>query len=118
MFTKIQNGKQWSSLAYQGGGRQVNQSHLMAIRELTLQGFTADLTLYLDIDPAVGLERARSRGELDRIEQSGLAFFERARATYLQLVAEHDEAVFVDASQGVEQVKETVIHHIQHFLQD
>lgn len=64
----------WSSLAYQGGGRQVNLAHLNAIRELTLDGFTANLTIYLDINPKVGLSRAAARGELDRIEQSGLAF--------------------------------------------
>lgn len=106
----------WSSLAYQGGGRQVNQAHLMAIRDLTLDGFTADLTIYLDIDPQVGLERARSRGELDRIEQSGIAFFERARAKYLNLVEQSDSALLVDASQSIEQVRATVINHVQAFV--
>ena len=106
----------WSSLAYQGGGRQVNQAHLMAIRDLTLNGFTADLTIYLDIDPTLGLERARSRGALDRIEQSGLAFFERARKTYLDLVEQTDSALLVDASQTIEQVRDTVVSHIQAFV--
>lgn len=106
----------WSSLAYQGGGRQVNQAHLMAIRDLTLNGFTADLTIYLDIDPKLGLERARSRGALDRIELSGLAFFERARKTYLDLVEQTDSALLVDASQTIEQVRDTVISHIQAFV--
>jgi len=106
----------WSSLAYQGGGRQVNQAHLMAIRDLTLNGFTADLTIYLDIDPKLGLERARSRGALDRIEQSGLAFFERARKTYLDLVEQTDSALLVDASQTIEQVRDTVVSHIQAFV--
>jgi dTMP kinase len=95
----------WSSLAYQGGGRQVNQAHLMAIRDLTLGGFTADLTIYLDID-----------GELDRIEQSGIAFFKRARATYLNLVEQSDSALLVDASQSIEQVRATVINHVQAFV--
>ena len=31
--------------------------------------------LYLDIDPAIGLARAKGRGELDRIEQEALGFF-------------------------------------------
>lgn len=106
----------WSSLAYQGGGRQVNLAHLNAIRELTLDGFTANLTIYLDINPKVGLSRAAARGELDRIEQSGLAFFERARETYLNLVKNSDSAVLINAEQSIDKVREDVITAIRQFL--
>ena len=106
----------WSSLAYQGGGRQVNLAHLNAIRELTLDGFTAHLTIYLDINPKVGLSRAAARGELDRIEQSGLAFFERARETYLNLVKNSDSAVLINAEQSIEKVREDVITTVRQFL--
>ena len=106
----------WSSLAYQGGGRQVNLAHLNAIRELTLDGFTANLTIYLDINPKVGLSRAAARGELDRIEQSGLAFFERARETYLNLVKNSDSAILIDAEQSIDKVREDVITAGRQFL--
>lgn len=106
----------WSSLAYQGGGRQVNLAHLNAIRELTLDGFTANLTIYLDINPKVGLSRAAARGELDRIEQSGLAFFERARETYLNLVKNSDSAILIDAEQSIDKVREDVITAVRQFL--
>ena len=69
-----------SSQAYQGGGRGVSEKTMTAISDIALKGFKPDLTLYLDVEPAVGLERARGRGELDRIEQAGLAFVERTRA--------------------------------------
>ena len=68
-----------SSQAYQGGGRGVDASTMQAISEIALGGFKPDLTLYLDVEPATGLARARGRGELDRIEQAGLAFFERTK---------------------------------------
>ena len=55
---------------------------------MVLNGLKPDLTIYLDIDPAVGLARAKGRGELDRIEQEALGFFERTRERYLAL-AEH-----------------------------
>ena len=42
---------------------------------MVLGDFEPDFVLYLDIDPAEGLARARGRGELDRIEQQGLDFF-------------------------------------------
>ncbi len=74
-----------SSRAYQGGGRQIPDSLIDSIRLAVLGDVRPDLTLYLDIDPAIGLERARARGELDRIEQEQLAFFQRTRARYLQI---------------------------------
>ena len=75
-----------SSQAYQGGGRQLDQRLLQSLKETILGDFEPDLTLYLDIDPAVGLARARGRGELDRIEQQNFRFFHRTRARYLALV--------------------------------
>ena len=54
--------------AYQGGGRNFDDGIMNAIANVTLKGFSPDLTLYLDIDPELGLSRAKARGELDRIE--------------------------------------------------
>jgi len=94
-----------SSQAYQGGGRQLDQRLLQSLKETILGDFESDLTLYLDIDPAVGLARARGRGELDRIEQQNLDFFHRTRARYLALVKDNPKAVIINAEQSVEQVK-------------
>ena len=94
-----------SSQAYQGGGRQLDQRLLQSLKETILGDFEPDLTLYLDIDPAVGLARARGRGELDRIEQQNLDFFHRTRARYLALVKDNPKAVIIKAEQPVEQVK-------------
>ena len=94
-----------SSQAYQGGGRQLEQRLLQSLKETILGDFEQDLTLYLDIDPAVGLARARGRGELDRIEQQNLDFFHRTRARYLALVKDNPKAVIINAEQPVEQVK-------------
>lgn len=94
-----------SSQAYQGGGRQLSQSLLENLRDTVLGDFRPDLTLYMDIDPKIGLERARGRGELDRIELESLDFFERTRKRYLELAAEDDSIVTIDASQTLEQVQ-------------
>lgn len=94
-----------SSQAYQGGGRQLDQRLLQSLKETILGDFEPDLTLYLDIDPTVGLARARGRGELDRIEQQNLDFFHRTRARYLALVKDNPKAVIINAEQPVEQVK-------------
>ncbi|MBY7731000.1 MULTISPECIES: dTMP kinase [Vibrio] len=93
-----------SSQAYQGGGRQIARTTMESLKETTLGGFKPDLTLYLDLDPRVGLERARGRGELDRIEKMDISFFDRTRERYLE-IAEQDETVLVvNAQQEIEQV--------------
>lgn len=64
-----------SSQAYQGGGRKLDRKLLETLKESVLGTFEPDLTIYLDLDPVIGLARARGRGELDRIEQQSLDFF-------------------------------------------
>ncbi|RDV27419.1 dTMP kinase [Alteromonas aestuariivivens] len=104
-----------SSQAYQGGGRGIDAALMRTLSDITLDGFKPDLTLYLDVDPQVGLNRARGRGELDRIELSGLAFFERTRARYLQL-AEADSTIrVIDAMQEMEAVHRQVQAQVREF---
>lgn len=102
-----------SSRAYQGGGRQIPDSLLDPIRQVVLDGLQPDLTLYLDIDPAIGLARARARGELDRIEQEQLAFFQRTRQKYLDLASQDSSIYVIDASQTLEQVQLALIQALE-----
>ena len=97
-----------SSQAYQGGGRGIDAALIGAIKQAVLGNFKPDLTLYLDIDPALGLQRARHRGELDRIELEQLSFFERTRTRYLELAAKDDSIVVIDAGQTPDQVKAAI----------
>lgn len=90
-----------SSQAYQGGGRQIDPVLLQTLRDTVLGDFRPDLTLYLDIAPALGLQRARQRGELDRIEQQELSFFERTRVRYLELAQNDPNTRIIDAGQAL-----------------
>lgn len=105
-----------SSQAYQGGGRGIDAQLIGAIKQAVLGNFKPDLTLYLDIDPALGLQRARHRGELDRIELEQLSFFERTRTRYLELAAKDDSIVVIDAAQTPEQVKTSIERALDHYL--
>ncbi|MBL0594167.1 dTMP kinase [Aeromonas veronii] len=105
-----------SSQAYQGGGRGIDAQLIGAIKQAVLGNFKPDLTLYLDIDPALGLQRARHRGELDRIELEQLSFFERTRTRYLELAAKDDSIVVIDAAQTPEQVKAAIERALDHYL--
>lgn len=98
-----------SSVAYQGGGRQVPIETLHTLKKLTLGDFNPHFTIYLDLDPSIGLERARGRGELDRIEQAGIAFFERAREMYKQEISKMNGAITINAENPPEIVKKEVL---------
>jgi dTMP kinase len=77
-----------STRAYQGGGRGISAASLEMLYTLCLQDFKPDITLYMDIPPALGFERIQCRGYKDRIEQESLSFFERVRTVYRSYVDE------------------------------
>ncbi|MCK9781405.1 MULTISPECIES: dTMP kinase [Enterobacterales] len=94
-----------SSQAYQGGGRGLDKDLMLSLRNTVLGDFRPDLTLYLDLDPAIGLARARARGELDRIEKESMDFFYRTRERYQALAKDDETIITIDASQSIEKVQ-------------
>ena len=95
-----------SSLAYQGAGRGLA---LPLLRQLTAEvtgGLTPDLTVLLDLDPAVGLERAAQRGQPDRLERADLAFHRRVRQGFLDLArAEPQRFLVLDAARSADELE-------------
>lgn len=74
-----------ASVAYQGGGRRLGSERVRTLNHWATRGLRPDLTILLDLDPRVGLERVRSgRGaeSLDRIEREALDFHRRVRSAY------------------------------------
>lgn len=76
-----------ATYAYQGAGRGLSVQTIAQLEQLVQGDLRPDLTLVLDIDVALGLSRAKARGELDRFESETLVFFDRVRATYRQRAA-------------------------------
>ena len=105
-----------SSQAYQGGGRGLDLALLDTLKQTILGTFEPDLTLYLDIDPKVGLSRARSRGQLDRIEKQQLDFFHRTRDRYLALVKNNPKAIYIDANQPLETVSAAIQSAVKNWV--
>jgi len=105
-----------SSRAYQGGGRNFDDSVMNAVADVTLKGFTPDLTLYLDISPELGLSRAKARGELDRIELEKIEFFHRVRNKYCQIAQQDKKIITIDASQEMTAVHDDIFHVIERFI--
>ncbi len=97
-----------SSQAYQGGGRGFDKAVMLNLRDTVLGDFKPDLTIYMDLDPRIGLERARLRGALDRIEQMEVDFFDRTRERYLEFAEQDNSIITIDASQSIEQVSKDI----------
>jgi dTMP kinase len=95
-----------SSLAYQGGGRELGIEAVRAINEFAVRGLRPDRTLLLTVDPELGRSRASARAAPpDRLEREQQDFFRRTAAAYLALCAEEpDRIVGIDASQPPDRV--------------
>ncbi|MGF1679939.1 dTMP kinase [Photobacterium minamisatsumaniensis] len=106
-----------SSQAYQGGGRGFDRQVMENLRDTVLGDFRPDFTLYMDIDPVVGLGRARGRGELDRIEKMDIDFFHRARDRFLELSENNPNVAIIDASQSLESVTADITSALQRWLE-
>jgi dTMP kinase len=95
-----------SSLAYQGGGRELGIDAVRVINEFAIRTAWPDRTLLLMIEPELGRTRSRSRvGELDRLERERDEFFGRTVAAYLELAAEDPGRIRrIDASRPPDEV--------------
>jgi dTMP kinase len=71
-----------STFAYQGYGRGLDLAALQAANRLATGGLEPDLTLFLDLDPAIGLERKREEGEAIRTGLEDIEFHRRVRRGY------------------------------------
>jgi dTMP kinase len=96
-----------SSLVYQGYGRGLGLDAVWDINRFATEGCMPDLTLYLDLDPEIGLQRIHDNGqrEMNRLDLESLAFHRRVREAYL-LVAEQfkERIVTIDASASADAI--------------
>lgn len=107
-----------ASYAYQGAARGLGPARVAWLEQEVQGGLRPDLTLLLDADPAVGLDRATARGVADRFEAERLEFFRRVRAGYLERAAAEPERFrVIDASRPLAEVQADISIHIKAFLQ-
>jgi dTMP kinase len=103
----ISDRYEMSTRAYQGAGRGVDLDHLEWVNRAATGGLVPDLTLVLDIDPEVGIERLRSTGRhQNRLDLESLEFHRRVAEFYravtgpgiMHLDATESPATLLDAS--------------------
>ncbi len=102
-----------SSHAYQGGGRGLPTTLITQLEQGTVP-VQPGLTLLLDVDPELGLQRTVQRGEAaDRIESEQLVFFRRVREAFLQRArAEPQRFRVIDASADAASVAMQAVQHL------
>ncbi|MDE3015590.1 MAG: dTMP kinase [Pseudomonadota bacterium] len=103
-----------STLVYQGIGKGLSEEYIRSLHHLTLGNFAPDLTIILDIDPAIGLKRAlERRGGETRFEALGLEFHQRIRAGFLSIAqAEPGRCVVANAAGKIEKIHEHIVDAI------
>jgi dTMP kinase len=99
-----------STIAYQGYGHQQDLEQVRALVRYATGGLVPDLSVLLDVDVEVGLERGVKRrakgGEWNRLDAYTLEFHQRVRKGYLEMVKQEPERwVVVDAGMGWDEVQ-------------
>lgn len=100
-----------STIAYQGYGHGTDLPGLHQLVDFATGGLKPDLTILFDIDVEDGLKRRQiGGGEWNRLDDYQLAFHQRVRNGYLEMVkAEPDRWEMLNANQSKDQVKSTLI---------
>lgn len=95
-----------ATYAYQAGGSGMGWERVAELERWVQGALQPDLTLYFDLDPAIGRARTRQVREPDRFEREKQAFYERVRAAYLRRAAEHPRRIrIIDASRTISEIQ-------------
>ena len=98
-----------SSLAYQGGAREIGIDNVYNMNLFATEGMLPDLTILFDIKPEEGLARiaANSQREVNRLDVEKLAFHNKVRDSFHELAKKFPERfVIIDASKSPDEVFE------------
>ena len=103
-----------SSIAYQGGGRQLGTQRVAEINRFAIEGASPDITVYLRMPPEKALSRRLSTSEPDRLEREKASFFERTYMGYEEHFAREgmERVVTVNAAQPIEDVTRDMLEAV------
>jgi dTMP kinase len=108
----------YSTLAYQGYGRQLDLDELRRINDWAIGGLWPSLVVYIEAHPDVVAGRLDGR-HLDRFERAGAAFHQRVLDGYRQLAADDPQRWIVVTSEGTrDEVAAHVLDAVQQRLTD
>jgi len=104
-----------ASMAYQGYGRGVDLSLIDQLSQMVINQHMPDLTVLIDMEPALGVSRAKERNRHDsidegRFERESLEFYERVRQGYLKIAQDDPHRVrVVKGDQPIETLHRKIV---------
>ena len=110
-----------SSLAYQGGGRNLGVQNVLNINLFATENTYPDLTLFFDIDPELGLKRVSQdkKRVADRLDNENENFHEKVYSTFKEIVKTNSQRIItIDASKSIEEVTECAYKTIKEKLKN
>ncbi len=106
-----------STLAYQGFGHGIDKNWIAQLNAEATQGIMPHITFWLDVDPLLGLARAKRKNPQDRMEKLDLEFHQRVRSGFAHICHnEPDRVHHIDGSQTPEQVSQFIIQTLEPWL--
>lgn len=113
-----------STIAYQGYGRNIDLNLIQELNEIATGGLMPDLTVLLDLDVSLGLDRAirirkeeSAPGDSDRMESQRIQFHEQVRKGFLSIANDNPDRVKVlDSSVPFEDVQNSIRSIVDEFL--
>lgn len=98
-----------STVAYQGYGRGLSLSLIEQLNAIATEGLAGDLTLWLQLEVVDGLNRSRTRGQLDRMERTSLEFHQQVQQGFETLAERHPERIVaINAAQSEDAVAQQI----------
>ena len=108
-----------SSLAYQGGGRNLGVENVLNINLFATENTYPDLTLFFDVSPEVGLARVSKdkKRVADRLDNENENFHDKVYKTFKEIIEQNKKRIVViDASKSIDEVVETTYKIIKERL--
>lgn len=104
-----------ATFAYQGYARGVNLDYVEQLEQWVQQGLQPDLTILLDLDPALAMQRIAGRSK-DRMEKEQLQFYQTVRDGYLQRAQQYSRFKIIDAGAPIDQVAQQMTECVRQFV--
>jgi dTMP kinase len=108
-----------ASMAYQGYGRGIPIEFIEKLTDLVCGNRRPEITVLLDIDPEVGLTRARARNskreeDEGRFEMEDVRFYTKIRNGYLDLAAREPQRIrIINADRSIEEVHRDILQALE-----
>lgn len=105
----------YSSLVYQGLGRNLGINFIDSLNKPVIEGFYPDKVIYLDLEPEIGLERIKKNSrETNRLDNEKLDFYKKCREGFLHLANnEPDKFIIINANQSERKVFQDIKNNLK-----